>query len=130
MTISLVSQQTYYQATVGSTQPRVLTGVTADVGDWLVLMISSDAVGSGGSVTDSAGNTWTSRAAVNRSSTGPNCTIFTCRVATALVAGTVSVVTYAGGPRANAVSLTRWSGVTAFYSAATISGTSDRKSVV
>lgn len=75
--------------------------VTAAVGDILALFIASDNNGAGGTssisgVTDSAGNTWTNRGTVNRTSggvpsDGTTHSQWTCNVTSPLTLGTVTV---------------------------------------
>lgn len=74
--------------------------VTAAVGDWLVVCISADNAGSGGSssiagVSDSQSNTWTERLTTNQdpagASAGITLAVYTCEVTSALTNGTVTV---------------------------------------
>ena len=71
-----------------------LTGVTAAVGDWLILACAADNSGASGvsstsaSITDAAGNTWTSRSQVNytpggAADDGTTLRIWTCAVTSA-----------------------------------------------
>ena len=79
-----------------------LTGVTAAVGDWLILACAADNSGASGvsstsaSITDAAGNTWTSRSQVNytpggAADDGTTLRIWTCAVTSALSSATVTI---------------------------------------
>lgn len=78
-----------------------VTGITAAVGDWLVVVCAADNAGTSGassmgSASDSASNTWTTRAITNRtqvSSAADGATLgfFTAQVTSALSSGTVSI---------------------------------------
>lgn len=77
-----------------------ITGVTAAVGDWLVIAISSDNQGGGGqvslsSVQDSASNTWEQRSITNNdpgaAGAGITLGIFTAKITNALSSGSVTV---------------------------------------
>lgn len=85
-----------------SSSATVVTGATIDasLGDWLAAIIAADNAGASGvssisSVTDSAGNTWTQRAVINRTAggvanDGTTLGIFTAAVSSALTGGTVT----------------------------------------
>lgn len=82
--------------TSNSTNTLVVSGVTAAVGDLLILFTGNDgsqAVASG--VTDSAGNTWQADHAGLRSTDQYNVRVFSTVVTSALSSGTVTI-SYAG----------------------------------
>lgn len=79
-----------------------VTGVDAAVGDLLVLACAADNSGASGaiststSITDAAGNTWTSRAQTNESGGGVNAggttlSVWTCLVTSALTAASITI---------------------------------------
>lgn len=79
-----------------------ITGVTATIGDFLVLAVAADNNGTAGasstsaSITDPAGNTWTRRSETNRTAAGVaadgiTLSIWTCPVTVALSSATITV---------------------------------------
>ena len=79
-----------------------LTGVTAAIGDWLVLACAADNAGTAGvsstsaSITDGAGNTWTRQAVTTNSpggsvSDGTTLSIWTCPVTATLSSATITI---------------------------------------
>lgn len=85
-----------------STSGRTVTGVTAAIGDVLVMGASFDNAGAAGiaslstTVTDSAGNTWVNQSLTNRTAAGvandgTTLGIWTCLVTATLTAGTVTL---------------------------------------
>ena len=85
-----------------STATLDVTGVTAAVGDWLVLACAADNAGTAGvsstsaTITDGAGNTWTRRSETNNTpggavSDGTTLSIWTCAVTSALSSATITI---------------------------------------
>lgn len=100
MPLTISNVTTANSTTAGPT--LALTGITAAVGEWLVLAVAADNNGPAGasstsaSITDAAGNTWTQRASTNytpgaTAADGTTVSIWTCVVTHALSSATITV---------------------------------------
>lgn len=100
MALTISNVATAASTTSGATLD--ITGVTASVGDWLVLAVAADNAGTSGasslstSITDAAGNVWTHRATTNytpggAAGDGTTLGIFTAEVTHALSSATLTV---------------------------------------
>lgn len=100
MPLTISNVTTANSTTSGATLD--LTGVSAAIGDWLVLAVAADNAGAAGvsatsaSITDAAGNTWTRRSETNNTPTGAandgtTLSIWTCPVTATLSSATITV---------------------------------------
>src|SRR6185369_9613127 len=99
MSVTITNVTTQTEA--ASTTSLAITGVTAAIGDWLILGVSLDNNGTAGvaslsaTVTDSAGNTWVNQSLTNQTAgvagDGATLGVYTCHVTAALSAGSVTI---------------------------------------
>lgn len=100
MALTISNVTTANSTTSGATLD--LTGVSAAIGDWLVLAVAADNFGAAGisstssTITDAAGNTWTQRSSTNNTPAaaaqdGTTLTIWTCAVTATLSSATITV---------------------------------------
>lgn len=98
-TLTIANLSTANSTTSSST--LTISGITASIGDWLVVAVAADNAGSSGAIslsatmTDSAGNSYTNRGLFNRTagttSDGTTLGIFTAPVTSALSSGSITV---------------------------------------